>query len=40
MGAEHLKQEQAANYAAFLRERFETQGMLAELDTQLFPSIT
>ncbi len=31
MSSEHPQQEQATRYAAFLRERFETQGMLAEL---------
>src|SRR5579864_1251058 len=31
MSSEHPQQEQAARYAAFLQERFETQGMLAEL---------
>ena len=31
MSSEHPQQEQASRYAAFLRERFETQGMLAEL---------
>jgi hypothetical protein len=33
---EHLKQERAAQYAKALRERFETQGMLSEL--QLYPN--
>jgi len=31
MSSEHPQQEQAARYAAMLQERFETQGMLAEL---------
>jgi len=31
MSSEHLRQERAAHYAEALRERFETQGMLAEL---------
>ncbi len=31
MSSEHLRQEQATRYAEALRERFETQGMLAEL---------
>ena len=31
MSSEHQRQEQAAHYAAFFQERFETQGTLAEL---------
>ena len=31
MSSEHQQQESATRYAAFLSERFETQGMLAEL---------
>jgi putative DNA primase/helicase len=31
MSSEHQRQEHADRYAAFLRERFETQGVLAEL---------
>ena len=31
MSSEHQRQEHATHYAEALRERFETQGMLAEL---------